>query len=156
MSTFLEKQAANRLGKEVLKKWLAGSKTPAAQSFSGKVVDSLMGPKVHPKATGADRIKFLARGGNEATGKATISAPKVKVQPAVVTPPPASPAKATVEAKKIQPTLKNKIAPRPVSKNPQNNKFLKRVSIGAGVAGAAGLVGYGVKKLMNQGSSSKH
>lgn len=128
MSTFLEKAAANRLGKEVLKKWL--SKSPSSQAFHNKLTDSLMNnmPR-HAKATGPDRVKFIARGGDEATGKVSMPKPSIKKQSA---PPAAKEQRLQVQAPK--PT-QFKVEPVKAKAQAANdNKYLKRVGIGAGVA----------------------
>lgn len=146
--TLLEKIAANRLGKEVLKKWLANDSSIAGQAFHNKVVSGLMAPKVNAKTTGLDRVKFMARGGDTHTGHVHIPDVRpIEVKNAL---------KAKNAPKKVLSPQQPKSAAKPKPASIENNRYLKRVGIGAGIAGAAGAIGYGVKKLMNEDSFSKH
>lgn len=137
----MEKVAANRLGKEVLKKWLSNTKTPSAQSFHNKVVDSLMGSRVHPKASGIDRVKFLARGGNETTGKAAM--PKSVNKGRIPEPIKGVHPKVIPNTPKIQ-----KIPAKATASN--DNKYTKRIALGAGATAAVGAIGYGAYRASRE------
>lgn len=153
MNKFLEKIAANRLGKEALKAWKAGGN----KVLQGKLVNSLVERPLRGKNP-VPRVKFLARGGDVATGKVTMpkntgggsgtfnamSNPRKRSEEYLRESKIISEKKVTAKAPESRPT------PQPKEPAKSKNKYLGRVGAMAGIAGVAGLAGYGIYKELKK------
>lgn len=151
----LEKEASTRLGKEIMKKWLAGMKmkppTAVAQRFENRLVDSLADGAKHPHASGAAHAKFIARTTPTPPSTPFKAFGEKPAQVGGLKNLPQSQRKATsavhmTHGHPKQPKANNfetppPVHPKPLAANENSNKYTKRIAFGAAGVVGAGVVG---------------